>query len=92
VKLYSCYDVTAKEYLPPFEAAHDTAAIRSTVELLSRNPESNRFVRHRRDYTLCRVADFDIETGTFDQVVPSTITTLSALYDAHFSGGQNVQA
>lgn len=81
MRMYSLFDVKTKEHLPPFEAANDVSARRACIELLSRNPETNRFVRHREDYVLVRVGDFELDSGTFEQVPPTTITTLSALYD-----------
>lgn len=82
MQLYSIFDVKAKDYLAPFEAPHDTGAVREVATLLSRNPETNRFVRHREDYTLVRLGEFDNRnTGMFESVLPTTITTLSAVYE-----------
>lgn len=80
MRLYSFFDAKVPEYLAPFDAAHDTAAIRGVIELLSRNPESNRFLRHREDYVLCYMGDMDVSTGCFEAMGPNPIMTLSAIY------------
>lgn len=83
MKLYSIFDVKSGEYMAPFEAANDVAATRSIIDLLLRNPAENRFLRHREDYVLHALADFDIFTGVFTAHTPRTLMTLTAAYDSY---------
>lgn len=89
MKCFYLYDVKANEYLFPFESASIVTAQRACIDLLLRNPENNRFLRHISDYVLCHAPSFDPVSGTFENVGPEVVSTLSAVYES-FVASQKV--
>lgn len=80
MKCYSAYDTKANEHYFPFEADHDTGAIREIQKVMQQNPIMNRMVLHRNEFVLVRLGDFDPTLGIFEQVTPATVQTFSAIY------------
>lgn len=64
--VFGIYDVKLQEYMQPFVAPTKPVAMRM-FEDECRNPESM-FHKHPDDYNLHVLADFDSESGSFENV------------------------
>lgn len=61
-EIFSVFDACARRYLEPFFSQTVETALRGFREVCNR--EDHQFFRHREDYILYHIGNFDAEFGT----------------------------
>lgn len=75
VKMVVCgvWDSAVQAYGQPFYCRTTGEAIRSFMDEVNRKVDDNALARHPEDYELRLLAEFDMESGVFEQMDAKTL-------------------
>lgn len=80
-RVFSVFDNAAKVYLPLFQCQSEGVALRAFRDAV--NSPSHEFSKHRADFALFKVGEFDDGSGQFvqDKTEPKMIATGLSVYE-----------
>lgn len=73
--VYSIHDKKTGEYSQPFFARNDQQAVRNFTGACTNEEQTNMLARYPRDFTLCKIGEWDDDAGMINGSIPQPMLT-----------------